>query len=152
MEVLRDIQTLFVKQKKEWGEILSGFETKNKYAITDLSGNHLLFAAEESSFLARMFFKAARPFTMHIMDSQGNSCLVLRRPFRFFLHEISISDDEGKFLGSIKLKFSLFTRNLLVFNSQGEQIFKIFGPFFHPWTFQILNCGLEVGKIQFHHL
>ena len=43
------------------GEILSGFETKNRYAVQDLSGNLVYQAAEEDgSMLLRMFLKALR--------------------------------------------------------------------------------------------
>ncbi len=38
MEQLAQADTLRVQQKKEWGEILTGFETKNKYAVMDASG------------------------------------------------------------------------------------------------------------------
>jgi hypothetical protein len=36
-----------VSQQKEWGEILTGFETKNRCAISDESGNRLYLAADE---------------------------------------------------------------------------------------------------------
>ena len=88
MERLQNQNTLLVQQKKEWGEILTGFETKNKYAITDTSGNQLYWAAEESSLLSRWLLKTLRPFTIHILSSQGNSVLKLNRPFRFFLHKL----------------------------------------------------------------
>ncbi len=48
MESLASISSLIVNQKKEWGEILTGFETKNKYLISDETGRELYFAAEEA--------------------------------------------------------------------------------------------------------
>ena len=57
MERLAAVKTLLVQQKKEWGEILTGFETKNKYAVNDGSGNQLYFAAEQSALLSRLFWK-----------------------------------------------------------------------------------------------
>ena len=35
MDALSSVQGLVVSQKKEWGEIVTGFETRNKYAILD---------------------------------------------------------------------------------------------------------------------
>ena len=148
MEKLQNVDALLVQQKKEWGEILTGFETKNKYAIMDTSGNQLYWAVEESSFLSRWFLKTFRPFTIHILASQNSPVLRLNRPFHFFLHEMSILDSTGKLLGIIKQKFSLFSRKFIVKDSTGREIYKIFGPFLHPWTFRILKNAQEVGKIS----
>jgi len=147
MEELTQVQALVVQQKKEWGEILSGFETKNKYAVLDTRGRQLFLAAEESSFFSRWFLKKARPLVIHILSSQGSLILKLNRPFRFFLSEISISDSTGRKLGLIKQNFSIFTRRFTVSDATGREIYKIKGPFFHPWTFQILRNDNEVGKI-----
>ena len=114
----------------------------------DTSGNQLYWAAEESSFLSRWFLKTLRPFTIHILSSQSSSVLKLNRPFRFFLHEMSILDSTGKLLGIIKQKFSLLSRKFIVKDSTGREIYKIFGPFLHPWTFRILKNEQEVGKIS----
>ena len=48
MERLSSISSLVVTQQKEWGEIFTGFETKNRYTISDLSGSRLYLAAEEA--------------------------------------------------------------------------------------------------------
>ncbi|OIO03294.1 MAG: hypothetical protein AUJ51_04850 [Elusimicrobia bacterium CG1_02_56_21] len=57
MEKLKTAEAVIVRQKKEWGEILTGFETKNKYAVLDTSERQLYWAAEEGSTLARLFLK-----------------------------------------------------------------------------------------------
>ena len=35
MEKLKSINSLLIRQKKEWGEIIKGFDTNNKYVISD---------------------------------------------------------------------------------------------------------------------
>ncbi len=148
MEQLKDVDTLLVKQKKEWGEILTGFETKNNYEILDISGKQLYRAAEKSSFLFRWFLKNLRPFTMHILSTQNNTVLKFKRPFKFFLHRISITDSSNKQLGMIQQKFAVFSKKFLVKDSAGKEIYQIHGPFLHPWTFNILKEYREVGKIS----
>jgi len=148
MEKLQSLNALLVQQKKEWGEILTGFETKNKYAILDTSGRQIYWAAEESSFLSRWLLRTLRPFTIHILSSQGSPILKLTRPFRFFLHELNISDSRGRLLGMIKQKFSLLSRKFIIKDFTGREIYKIHGPLLHPWTFRILKNGQEVGKIS----
>ena len=81
MDELREVDTLLVQQKKEWAEILTDIESKNRYAIVDPAGNQLAMAAEESSFWGRFFLKASRSFTIHILSSQGQKILRLDKSF-----------------------------------------------------------------------
>jgi len=147
MEKLKNVPALIVQQKKEWGEILTGIESKNKYVISDPQGTELYFAAEESNVMARLFLKMFRAFTIHIVSKDGNNILKIRKPFRFYFHEVFIEDNQGKLLGKVIREFSLFKRNFTIFDPLGVEIYKISGPFLHPWTFHILNKGIEVGKI-----
>ena len=148
MQELASASGLVVSQRKEWGEILSGFETKNRYAVQDLSGNLVYQAAEEDgSMLLRMFLKALRPFTMAILSPSGQRVLSVTRPFRFYFHRADVSDGSGRLLGSIERRFSLIRRIYTVSDPSGHEAFELFGPILHPWTFVIRQDGVECGKI-----
>ena len=72
MERLASTSSLVVSQRKEWGEILSGFEGKNKYAVLDEVGRQLFLAAEEpGSMILRWILKAHRPFTIAVLTEGG---------------------------------------------------------------------------------
>jgi len=145
---LSSINGLVVSQQKEWGEILTGFETKNRYAILDGTGSGLYLAAEEAgSTLLRWFLKALRPFTIAILTEDGQVVLRVKRPFRFYFHRAEIIDSQGQSLGVIERRFSILRRIYSVFNSSGKEVYQLFGPILHPWTFQIRNNGVEYGKI-----
>ncbi len=148
MERLSSISGLVVSQQKEWGEILTGFETKNRYAISDVSGSRLYLAAEEAgSTLLRWFLKALRPFTIAVLTENGQVVLRVMRPFRFYFHRAEVVDSQGQTLGVIERRFSVLRRIYSVLDSSGEEVFQLFGPILHPWTFQIRNDGIEYGKI-----
>jgi len=148
MERLSSVSSLVVSQKREWGEILTGFETKNKYVISDASGSRLYLAAEEAgSMLLRWFLKALRPFTMTVLTEDGQVVLQVRRPFRFYFHRAEVVGSQGQSLGVIQRRFSVLRRIYSVLDRSGEEIFQLFGPLLHPWTFQIRNDGVEYGKI-----
>ncbi|HDZ62122.1 MAG TPA: scramblase [Nitrospirae bacterium] len=148
MERLSSISSLVVSQQKEWGEILTGFETKNRYVVSDISGNRLYLAAEESgSILLRWFLKALRPFTISVLTEDGQVILRVIRPFRFYFHRAEIVDSQGQLIGVIERRFSILRRIYSVLDSSGTEIFKLFGPLLHPWTFQIRNNEVEYGKI-----
>jgi uncharacterized protein YxjI len=143
---------LRVQQKKEWGEILLGFEGRNRYQVVGDNGEPLYFAGEVGSgaglFLLRMFLKASRPFTMELKSPSGVTALRVRRPWRFWLSCADIEDGEGRLLGSVKQRFSLFTKRYDVLGPSGEVLAQLRGPLFKPWTFIIEESGREVGRIQ----
>ena len=151
LENLAQANALIIRQQKEWGEILTGFETKNKYEVVDHFSNPLLEVQEEGgsalTTITRMFLKALRPFTMHLFSPQGAGLFKLTRPFRFYFHELDVSQSNGAPLGKIKRRFAILRRIYSVVDRNGNEIFELFGPLLHPWTFQIKKGGQELGKI-----
>jgi len=148
LDRLSSISGLVVRQLKEWGEILTGFETRNKYTISDVSGRRLYLAREEAgSTLLRWFLKALRPFTIVVFTEDGHEVLRVMRPFRFYFHRAEVVGSQGQSLGVIERRFSILRRVYSVLNRSGEEVYQLFGPILHPWTFQIRKDGVECGKI-----
>lgn len=148
MEQLSSIGALVVSQQKEWGEIVTGFETRNRYSVSDQSGRQLYMAAEEAgSSLVRMVLKASRPFKIAVLNEGGQVVLQVMRPFRWFFHRAEIVGSQGEPLGAIEKRFSVLRRTYSVFDSSGEEVFQLFGPILRPWTFQIKKDDVEYGKI-----
>ncbi|RKH42508.1 scramblase [Corallococcus sp. AB049A] len=151
LTLLRDERTLRVRQVKEWGEILTGFEGRNRYEVVGDDGGPLFFAGEVGSglglFLLRGFLKAKRPFTMELKSASGETLLRLRRPWRFWLSRLEVEDGEGRHLGAIQQRFRFFTRAYEVLGPGGEELARLNGPFFRPWTFNVEQQGREVGTI-----
>jgi uncharacterized protein YxjI len=145
---LKNLNVFIVRQQKEWGEILTGFESKNKYKVFDSNGQELCFAFEEkSNWFLRQLLKGARPFTLIITDNNKNKVLEMRRPFRWIFQEASIYKADGSPLAVIKKEYSILRKKYNVSAPDHSLIFKIFGPFFKPWTFNILENDRETGKI-----
>ena len=62
---------LFVRQEIEAVEVLTGFETGNKYSVLGESGNKILYAyEEESNFIGKQIFGAHRSLKLHIINKQ----------------------------------------------------------------------------------
>jgi len=145
---LGNYDTFIVQQKKEWTEILTSLETKNKYKIFDASGAEIFFAFEDkSNWLIRQLLKAARPFTMTITDTASSAVLHVQRPFRWFFPEVTITDAQGREIGKIVKQFTFFRRLYTVTDKAGAEVFRLFGPILKPWTFNIIENEREVGKV-----
>jgi len=148
VERLASVEGLVISQKKEWGEILTGFETRNKYVISDSMGNELYKAVEEKgSLLARWFLKALRPFEISVLTHEDQSVLRVVRPFRFYFYRLDVFDAQGGLLGTVQRRFSLLRRIYSVLDGSGQEVFQLFGPILHPWTFEIREGDMVHGKI-----
>ncbi|MBC8377914.1 MAG: scramblase [Planctomycetes bacterium] len=148
MDALTEVDSLVIQQRKEWGEILTGFETKNKYAVMNAAGDQLYYAAEVGgNFLVRMFLKAWRPFEIAIVRPDNQMVLRLKSPFRFYFRELHIFNPSGQMLGRLQRRFTLLRRRYSVYDAQGNELLELFGPLLHPWTFEIRQDEKILGKI-----
>lgn len=60
-----------------------GFETKNKYAITDVMGKPVFCVTEDSDCCTRQCFGSARPLHLCVLDlNGGREVLRMSRPLR----------------------------------------------------------------------
>ena len=97
----------FIRQKKEWTEIIVDFETKNQYQILDANKNELGTISEVSSgiggFLRRNFFGSHRSLDVRVHDSDGSAVLRLARSFFFFFSSLDVATEGGRPMGAEKI-------------------------------------------------
>ncbi|SLM29821.1 Putative 16S rRNA processing protein RimM (Selenocysteine protein) (fragment) [Desulfamplus magnetovallimortis] len=144
---LKDSRKLFIQQHMEKSEVWLGIENRNRYTV-----NFNLFEAVETStaisaILSRLFMGNWRPFILEVFNRDGSLALSLERPFRFFFHELDVFNSNGELLGTIRRQFGILRREYIIYNALEREIFRLFGPILHPWTFKIIKNGMEVGKI-----
>ena len=146
-----DRERVLVQQTKEWGEIILGFESKNRYELTDDTGQTLGYAAEEAkgvgAWFLRNLFGRCRKASIHIYGKDGEQLGRGEKPFRFYFHRMEIHDG-GERVGAIQRKFSLLHRKFVLENPAGEEVMEIYSPLFRIWTFKLLFQGDEVGRIS----
>ena len=142
---------LVLSQKKDWGEILTGFEAANRYEILTESGQPLGRVSEVSNgiwaTLGRWMFKGRRPFTL-VIESGGQETLRLRRPWFWFFSTLLVEDGGGRAIGRIEQRFAFFQRNFDIVDAGGAQVARIVGPMFRPWTFEVRAGDQEVARIE----
>jgi len=148
MATSSEMTTFIIKQHKEWGEALTGFEGANKYSIMDPDGE-VAYTAQEvgGSMLGRTFMRSKRPFTIEVRSTDRQMLLKIERPFRFIFSEITIYNCAGDILGSVKQKYGFGKIYYTAYNARLEELLTIDWSIFKPWTFPICLKGKEVGKI-----
>ena len=159
LEYLTQLDLLLVHQQVEMTEALTGFETANKYIITNALGQTIYFAIEESGCFVRNFCGSTRPFAMKIIDQNQLEVIHLDRPLRCqtccypcCLQKMEVLSGNSP-LGTIKQNWSLCKASFDIKNEGGDTVLKIQGPFcigmIGNVNFDILSAdGHEkVGKI-----
>ena len=142
---------VLIQQAREWGEILLGFESKNRFELRDPSGELLGYAAEEASGISQWFlrnlFGRCRRATIHVYDAAGLRVGRGEKPFRWFFHRMDVFDGAAR-LGAVQRKWSLLHRVFAVENNAGTEVMELRSPFFRPWTFTLRFQGTEAGVIR----
>ncbi|MBY0515461.1 MAG: hypothetical protein K2P81_01030 [Bacteriovoracaceae bacterium] len=140
-----------LQQIHEWAEWI-GYETRNKYSLTDLVGNPVGFAAEQQKglfgFVMRQFFGHWRRFNIDIFNTNRELALRLNHPFRWFFQRIEVLDAEGVMIGALQQKFSFFTKSFDVEDPRGKVRYQVRSPIWRIWTFSFTKHGHEVAEVK----
>eukprot|EP01080_Neovahlkampfia_damariscottae_P011710 gene11710-4944_t len=149
-QILKDIDNFKVTPRfEESEEIKIEYDITGGYDIT-LSNEKSLISFESSECLQRNCCGPLRSLKNHLY-SNNEEFMSLERPFSLFFQEMFVYDETmipKRFIGSVKTKFKLFTREFLMLNSENEEIYHITGNIFSPWTFEIYKKDLKLGVIE----
>ncbi|MBI2069002.1 MAG: scramblase [Elusimicrobia bacterium] len=145
MSDLLDRKLWVIQQKKHWGEILVGWETKNKYAIHAEDGRELGYIVEEGSgvlqFLKRLILRGHRPFTALVLDLEKKPILKIRRPWFWFFSSTYVDDGNATALGAVHRRFRLLSRRYDIKNESGGLLGHVHAGFFRIWKFDLLDAS-----------
>ncbi|CAI4221209.1 unnamed protein product [Auanema sp. JU1783] len=141
LEYLTLIDTVFVKQIIELIEVITDFETRNKYSLRNANGDQVYYAAEESGCCSRQCCGPNRGFTMHITDNFKREVIRVRRPFKCFggccgtlacfrsmAHECTIESPPGNVIGTVIQTWGCCSTKFIIRDENDRDLFKIDGP------------------------
>jgi uncharacterized protein YxjI len=141
MSFLADHDPLFVRQRKEWAEILIDWESQNQYAVFDRDQRELGFVVEKAGgfldLLKRGLFRSHRPFEIGVFETGGALLFHLSRAFFFIFSSLSVEDDHCRSLGRVERRFGLLHRNYDLHDDAGQRFARIRGPRWRIWTFPV---------------
>ncbi|EDV39851.1 uncharacterized protein Dana_GF10228 [Drosophila ananassae] len=162
LEYLTALDQLLVSQKIEKLELLTGFESKNRFKVKNSLGQNVYYAYEESDCCTRNLLGRSRPFEMKILDNFQNEVLHLRRPFRCeilccfpsCMNAVEVSAPPGQVIGTVEQVCTFLRPKFNIRNSFGDIVLRIEGPLcpckcFSDTNFKVLSANNEeIGKIS----
>ncbi|XP_069329229.1 phospholipid scramblase 1-like isoform X2 [Eulemur rufifrons] len=129
------INQVLIHQQIELLEVLTGFETNNKYEIKNSLGQRVYFAVEDNDFCTRNCCGPSRPFTLRIIDNMGKEVITLTRPLRCSsccfpccLQELEIQAPPGVPVGYVIQNWHPCLPKFTIQNEKREDVLKIAGP------------------------
>jgi uncharacterized protein YxjI len=140
---LEGLQRVFIKQRKEWTEVLVDWETRNQYVVTTEDGAGVVRIAEKSGGLMdhakRFFLRSHRAFEIGVFDLQGNALVVLERGFFWIFSDLEIHTPDGRGVGNVRRRFGVLYRRYDLLDSHGRIFAHVKGPRWRIWTFPVLG-------------
>jgi uncharacterized protein YxjI len=145
--ILPRSSSLFIVQKKEILEILSGFESSNTYMLMNSEKEPLAYILEErngiKSALSRLFLGSNRGFKMIVTDTKGKPWISFERAATFWMSTIVIKDQQGNSIGWVKRQFSILKRIYHLHTSNNAQL----GTVESNWN-QLYTFNWTLSSIQ----
>ncbi|ATB41101.1 hypothetical protein CYFUS_006563 [Cystobacter fuscus] len=142
---------LTVRQLREWGESLTGWETRNRYEAIDHNGHFMLFIGEAGSGLGQSLLRNFLPFRsleLECMTKDGILALSLKRAVTLFFTHVEVTAWDGRPLGYIQQRWGLVRRHFDLCTPAGVVMATLTGPLWRPWTFTVRQKGEEVAVIR----
>ncbi|XP_051482628.1 phospholipid scramblase 1 isoform X1 [Apus apus] len=135
LEYLTQIDQILIHQQTELLEILTGFETNNKYEIKNTLGQRVYFAAEDNDCCTRNCCGPSRPFTLRILDNMGHEVITLQRPLRCSsccfpccLQELEVQAPPGTTVGYVVQNWHICLPKFTIQDEKRKDILEIIGP------------------------
>jgi Zn-finger nucleic acid-binding protein/uncharacterized protein YxjI len=151
-EVVGTAGELYVRQRKEWIEIFTNWEMRNKYDVHDAAGRQIAHVAEHGTgfgqWIARLFLKTHRPFEAFVWNVERQQAMRFQRPFYWFFSDLTVATASGRPLGSVHRRFAWLTTRYELRDETGRTFGWVNQPFWRIWRFPILDqVGQQVGEI-----
>jgi len=151
LEPLFQGSSLTVRQLVELGEVLTGWETRNKYEVFDSSGRAFIEVTETGGGFVDSFlrnFWGFRKIRLEFMTYGGILAMAVTKPFTWFFKRFDIESWDGRPMFALQQRFSLLNRRYDVLTQGGATVATIEGPLFHPWTFLVKKGEAVLATIR----
>lgn len=139
MDVLGSLDSVFVRQKIDFLDVLTDFNQNRRYVVKNPAGNDILFAGQRNNFLARnilpdynmalMVLNSAKTELCHIARPKNNGC--------FSCPKMDVFLPPGNLVATLQVTSCFCIRSLKVFDAKNKLELTIKDPVPFGGTFHV---------------
>jgi uncharacterized protein YxjI len=148
---LMNNQKFSIKQIHEIAEWI-GFESRNKYQITNEKNHIIAYAAEQQKgfwgFLFRQALGHLRTFDVLFFDNSRNIIVRAHHPFRWYFERIEVYDEKNVLIGAIQKRFSIFNKRFDIEDERKNILMEMSSPLWKIWTFTFTYRNQKMAEIK----
>ncbi|KAB1283642.1 Phospholipid scramblase 4 [Camelus dromedarius] len=136
-EAQKALDNIHVLQHFEPLEMITHFETNNRYDIKNNLGQMVYFVAEDTDDYTRNAYRTLRPFVLRVTDCLGQEIMTLQRPFRCTCccfccpsarQELEVQCPPGVTIGFVAEHWNLCRAVYSIQNEKKEDMMGVRGP------------------------
>ena len=135
LQFLQELNGLFIRQEFEKYELITGFETENKYRLLNVDGKEVLIATENSGLMSRINLGKYRSMEINVKKTDGEQVLRFERDVPMFsclfpccfLQTLEVFSG-NRFIGSVEKTSNWKNFNFKIRDETGVAKLKIMGP------------------------
>lgn len=149
--VLVGREEIYVRQQRELAELF-GFETRNKYELSDANRQPLGFAAEQQKGLLGALLRQTlghwRTFDILFFNTARQPLMVAHHPFRLFFQRLEVTTSDGRVVGAIQQRFGFLSKRFDVLDANGNTLLEMRSGLLSFWTFPFFKNEAEVAAVE----
>ncbi|XP_068960809.1 phospholipid scramblase 4 isoform X2 [Petaurus breviceps papuanus] len=161
LEYLSQLDKILVHQQVEILELMTRFESNNRYEVKNSMGQMVYMVLEDTDDITRNAYHSLRPFILRVIDCMGREIMRMQRPFRCncccfccscAMQELEVQSPPGMALGYVTQQWGCCVTKFRIENEKKEHVLNIGGPCVpscgSDTVFQITSLnGTNVGSI-----
>ncbi|XP_007518133.2 phospholipid scramblase 4 isoform X1 [Erinaceus europaeus] len=137
LEYLAQLDNIHVLQHFEPLEMMTNFETNNRYDVRNNLNQMVYFVTEDTDDYTRNTYRTLRPFVLRVTDCMGREVMTMQRPFRCTCccfccsscrQEMEVQCPPGVTIGFVSEHWNLCRAIYSLQNEKRESMLKVRGP------------------------
>ncbi len=148
MEQLESLDSLNLREKKEYSSIPENWKLKPICCLSDISEEEIYYAAsEDAGGPDWAVFRQPHAFALYLINKKGEQVLYFKKRVGLFANKLEISDASDDLLGSVQKQGSSKTQ-FQAMDAGGRILYGIEGRPEDLEVFHIRKGAVTVGKIS----
>uniref|UniRef100_G3TC86 Phospholipid scramblase n=1 Tax=Loxodonta africana TaxID=9785 RepID=G3TC86_LOXAF len=137
LECLAQLDNIHVLQHFEPLEMVTDFETNNRYDVKNNSDQMVYIVSEDTDDFARNAYRTLRPFVLRVTDCMGREIMTMQRPYRCTCccfccpsarQELEVQCPPGVSIGYVAEHWNLCRAVYSIQNEKKENVMGVLGP------------------------